>query len=282
MKWDTIHPQPTTYSFAQADGIVAHATANNQRVHGHTLLWHSQAPQWIQGLSGAAMRTALQDHINTVVGRYANSVGSWDLVNEVINAGGSPQLRQSFWTQNYPGNFVRDAFTFARAADQDAQLCINDYNVEGSPMQAGSKAQRLFQLIQTELAAGTPITCVGLQSHFIVGQLPNLQQSLAQWATLGITIRITELDIRIPLPGTTQQFQTQASNYASVVDACQAVPACAGITIWGIDDGHSWLPNSCCPEGVPLLWNSSYQKKPAYDATANAFGPSPADNHPPT
>jgi endo-1,4-beta-xylanase len=282
MKWDTIHPQPTTYAFAQADGIVAHAAANNQAVHGHTLLWHSQSPQWIQGLSGAAMRTALQGHINTVVGRYANSVQSWDVVNEVINDGSSPQLRQSFWTSNYPGNFVRDAFTFARAADPDAQLCINDYNVEGSPMQAGSKAQRLFQLIQTELAAGTPITCVGLQSHFIVGQLPNLQQTLAQWATLGITVRITELDIRIPLPGTTQQFQTQATNYASVVDACQAVAACAGITIWGIDDGHSWLPNSCCPEGVPLLWNSSYQKKPAYDATANAFGPSPVDNQPPT
>ena len=95
-------------------------------------------------------------------------------------------------------------------------------------------------------------------------------------------IRITELDIRIPLPGTTQQFQTQATNYASVVDACQAVAACGGITIWGIDDGHSWLPNSCCPEGVPLLWNSSYQKKPAYDATANAFGPSPVDSEPPT
>ena len=134
----------------------------------------------------------------------------------------------------------------------------------------------------TELAAGTPITCVGLQSHFIVGQLPNLQQTLAQWASLGIRVRITELDIRIPLPGTTQQFQTQASNYASVVDACQAVSACAGITIWGIDDGHSWLPNSCCPEGVPLLWNSSYQKKPAYDATANAFGPSSGDTQAPT
>src|SRR4051794_13920595 len=42
MKWDTIHPQPTTYNFAQADGIVAHAAANTQVVHGHTLLWHSQ------------------------------------------------------------------------------------------------------------------------------------------------------------------------------------------------------------------------------------------------
>jgi endo-1,4-beta-xylanase len=284
LKWESTEPSPNTFTFDQADGVIAHAVANNQVVHGHTLLWHSQTPQWVQNLSGTAMRSALQNHINRVMGRYANNsaVRSWDVVNEVINDGSSPQLRQSFWTSNYQGNFVRDAFNFARAADPDAQLCINDYNVEGNPDQAGSKSNRLFQLVQTEKAAGTPIDCVGLQSHFIVGQIPNLQQTISRYASLGVTVRITELDIRIPLPGTPAQFQTQASNYAAVVDACQAVAACAGITIWGIDDGHSWLPNSCCPEGVPLLWDASYNKKPAYDATANAFGPSQVDNQPPT
>ena len=284
LKWENTEPSQNTFTFDQADGVVAHAVANNQIVHGHTLLWHSQTPQWVQNLSGTAMRSALQNHISRVVGHYANNsaMRSWDVVNEVINDGGSPQLRQSFWTANYPGNFVRDAFNFARAADPDAQLCINDYSVEGSPDQAGSKSQRLFQLVQTEKAAGTPIDCVGLQSHFVVGQLPDLQQTITRYASLGVTVRISELDIRIPLPGTTAQFQTQASNYATVVNACKAVAACSGITIWGIDDGHSWLPASCCPEGVPLLWDASFNKKPAYDATANAFGPSPVDNQPPT
>jgi endo-1,4-beta-xylanase len=95
-------------------------------------------------------------------------------------------------------------------------------------------------------------------------------------------VRISELDIRIPLPGTAAQFQIQASNYATVVNACKAVAACLGITIWGIDDGHSWLPNSCCPEGVPLLWDASFVKKPAYDATSNAFSPAPPPTTPPT
>jgi endo-1,4-beta-xylanase len=287
LKWDTTEPSQNSFSFTQADGIVASAAANNQIVHGHTLLWHSQTPSWVQSLSGTAMRTALQNHINNVMGHYASNpaVRSWDVVNEVINDGSSPQLRQDFWTANYPGDFVRDAFTFARAADPDAMLCINDYSVEGSPMQAGTKAQRLFQLVQSEKAAGAPIDCVGLQSHFIVGQIPNLQQSLAQWASLGVSVRISELDIRIPLPASDAQLQTQASNYATVVNACKAVAACGGITIWGIDDGHSWLPNSCCPEGAPLLWDAGFLKKPAYDATANAFGAGSGgstDTQPPT
>jgi endo-1,4-beta-xylanase len=283
LKWDATEPNQGQFTFTQADGIVANAVANNQIVHGHTLLWHSQTPGWVQSLTGTALHDALQRHISNVVGHYANNaaVRSWDVVNEVINDGGSPQLRQDFWTQNYPGDFVHDAFTFARAADPDAMLCINDYGVEGSPDTSGSKSQRLFQLVQSEKAMGTPIDCVGLQSHFIVGQIPNLQQSIARYASLGVTVRISELDIRIPLPGTDAQFQTQASNYASVVNACKAVTACGGITIWGIDDGHSWLPNSCCPEGVPLLWDSSFNKKPAYDATANAFAGSTSDTTPP-
>jgi endo-1,4-beta-xylanase len=284
MKWDATEPNQNQFNFTAADGIVANAVANNQIVHGHTMLWHSQAPGWLQSLTGAALKSALQNHIMTVMGRYANNsaVKSWDVVNEAINDNSSPQLRQDFWTQNYPGDFIHDAFTFARAADPDATLCINDYNVEGSPDSAGSKSQRLFQLVQSEKAMGTPIDCVGLQSHFIVGQIPDLQTSMARYASLGVTVRISELDIRIPLPGTDAQFQTQAQNYASVVTACKAVAACGGLTIWGIDDGHSWLPNSCCPEGVPLLWNSSFQKKPAYDATANAFGTGPADTTAPT
>ncbi|HZM77788.1 MAG TPA: endo-1,4-beta-xylanase [Candidatus Limnocylindrales bacterium] len=274
MKWDTIEPSAGNTQFAQADGIVANATANNQIVHGHTLLWHSQAPNYIMQASGTTMRDLLRSHINNVMGHYANNptVKGWDVVNEVINDNSSPQLRQSFWTSNYPGNFVRDAFTFARAADPDAELCINDYSVEGDPTQAGTKANRLFQLVQTEKAAGTPIDCVGLQSHFIVGQIPNLATSFARWATLGVRVRISELDIRIPLPADATELQTQANNYASVVNACKGTATCEGITIWGIDDGHSWLPNSCCPEGAPLLWDANFAKKPAYDATANAFG----------
>ena len=284
MKWDTIEPTQGNLQFAQADGIVANATANSQIVHGHTLLWHSQAPNYIMQASGTTMRDLLRSHINGVMGHYASNpaVTSWDVVNEVINDNSSPQLRQSFWTSNYPGNFVRDAFTFARAADPNAELCINDYSVEGDPTQAGTKANRLFQLVQTEKAAGTPIDCVGLQSHFIVGQIPNLATSFARWASLGVRVRISELDVRIPLPADATELQTQANNYASIVTACKGTATCDGITIWGIDDGHSWLPNSCCPEGAPLLWDANFAKKTAYDATANAFGTSPVDPTPPS
>jgi Phage-related protein, tail component len=68
-------------------------------------------------------------------------------------------------------------------------------------------------------------------------------------------------------------LQQQAQNYTTVVNACLAVAACEGITLWGIDDGSSWLPNECCGyEGDALLWDANFQPKPAYNAVMTALG----------
>ena len=77
MKWAEIHPEPGVYDFSGADAVVAFARANHQEVRGHTLLWHSQNPQWVIDASAdwtcQEARDVLEDHIRTVVGRYAVS-----------------------------------------------------------------------------------------------------------------------------------------------------------------------------------------------------------------
>jgi endo-1,4-beta-xylanase len=272
LKWESTENSDDNYTFAQADGVIAFAQANNQQVHGHTLVWHSQTPGYVQGLSATAMRAEMQEHINAVVGRYANNpaVVSWDVVNEAIGDNG--QLRTSFWLNTLGESYIADAFRFARAVDGNADLCINDYNIEGQ----NAKSDRLFTLVQSLLQQNVPITCVGFQSHLVINQIPStFQSNMQRFANLGLKVRITELDIRIPLPSDAQELQTQANNYTTVVNVCRAVSACSGITLWGIDDGHSWLPNSCCGggnEGDPLLWTASYQQKPAYAAVNAALG----------
>ena len=51
MKWAEVHPEPGVYDFSGADAVVAFARANHQEVRGHTLLWHSQNPQWVTDAS---------------------------------------------------------------------------------------------------------------------------------------------------------------------------------------------------------------------------------------
>jgi len=271
MKWETIEPNDDQYNFGPADGIVAFAQANGMKVHGHTLVWHNQTPGYVQNLSATALRAEMQEHIQALVGRYANNptVVSWDVVNEPI-ADGTGQLRQSFWLNRLGPSYIADAFRFARQADPDADLCINDYGIDG----INTKSNAMYNLVQDLLNQGVPITCVGFQGHLQLNQIPStLQQNLERFAALGLKVRITELDIRIPLPSDQNEFQQQAQNYTTVVNACLAVPACEGITLWGIDDGSSWLPNECCGnEGDALLWDANFQPKPAYNAVMTALG----------
>ncbi|MGH3990879.1 MAG: endo-1,4-beta-xylanase, partial [Pseudonocardiaceae bacterium] len=77
MKWDATEPNRGQFTFTAADQVMAFAEANGQQVHGHTLVWHSQTPGWVQGLDATQLRQAMQQHIATVVGRYAGRVQAW-------------------------------------------------------------------------------------------------------------------------------------------------------------------------------------------------------------
>ncbi|MFD8213197.1 endo-1,4-beta-xylanase [Streptomyces sp. NPDC059697] len=41
MKWDAVEPTRGSFNWAAADRLVAHASAHNQGVRGHTLAWVS-------------------------------------------------------------------------------------------------------------------------------------------------------------------------------------------------------------------------------------------------
>jgi len=207
------------------------------------------------------MRAAMEDHIATVAGRYSGRVGSWDVVNEALNEDGT--LRGSFWLQTLGPSYIADAFRFARQADPDAKLFINDYNVEGQ----NAKSDGLYNLVSDLQAQGVPIDGVGLQGHLIVGQTPgDIQANIARFAALGVEVRITELDIRMTLPVDDAKLAQQADDYRGVIDACLAVPGCTGITTWGFTDKYSWIPGFFDGQGAALPFDENYNPKPAYDA----------------
>ncbi|MEU8360586.1 endo-1,4-beta-xylanase [Nonomuraea sp. NPDC048882] len=281
MKWDSTEPSQGQFNFSGADAIVNFATQNNQQVHGHTLIWHQQTPGWVQGLGASAMRTAIQNHISQVVGRYADNpaVVSWDVVNEVFDDNGN--MRTSFWYNTLGQSYIADAFRAARAADSNARLCINDYNVEG----INAKSTAMYNLVSSLRQQGVPVDCVGFQGHLAIQYgFPNdLQQNLQRFADLGVQVRITELDIRMQMPRNSSKDTTQATYYRNVVNACNAVTACAGVTIWGFTDKYSWVPDTFSGEGAALIYDESYQQKPSYAAVHDALsGGTSTDTTPPT
>jgi endo-1,4-beta-xylanase len=280
MKWDATEPNDNQFNFSGGDQIVAFAQQNGMTVHGHTLVWHSQTPGYVQGMNATNMRAEMQAHIAAVVGHWANNptVTGWDVVNEIFNEDGT--FRQSFWFNTLGQSFVADAFRAARQADPDAKLCINDFNVED----INAKSTAMFNLVQSLRSQGVPIDCVGFQSHLAIQfSFPStLQQNIQRFANLGVHVRISELDVRMLNPESAAKDTQQAQYYTNVVNACLAVTNCDGITIWGFTDLHSWIPGTFSDQCCGLIFDNNYQPKPAYDAVANAFGPGPVDTTPPS
>ena len=65
-----------------------------------------------------------------------------------------------------------------------------------------------------------PITCVGFQAHLVINEssFSTMQQNMQRFANLGLKLRITEIDIRIPLPADSSELTSQANNYRTVVN----------------------------------------------------------------
>ncbi len=278
MKWDTTEPSQGSFNFSSADQIVSFAQSRNMKIRGHTLVWHSQLPSWVSSLSGSSnVLSAMDNHISTEMNHFKGKIWYWDVVNEAFNDDGS---RRSDVFQNQIGNnYIADAFIAAHAADPSAKLCYNDFNIEGE----NAKSNAVFNMVQSFKSSGVPIDCVGFQSHLIVGQVPSdFQANLQRFAALGVDVQITELDIRMPTPPSSANLNQQASDYSTVVKACMAVSRCTDITVWGVDDGHSWVPNTFPGQGAALLFDANYQPKPAFNAVIQALGGSTGGTPTPT
>ena len=91
LKWALIHPREgeNGYNFGPADAFVDFGIKNNMYIVGHTLVWHSQTPNWVfQGtnppptsantqVSGQTASTNLASTNASGVGRFGRGTWRW-------------------------------------------------------------------------------------------------------------------------------------------------------------------------------------------------------------
>ncbi len=232
LKWQLIHPREGAegYDFVGADAFVNFGLSNNMYVVGHTLVWHSQTPNWVFAgtnpppaniasntnapgtnrfgggfgryngprASRDELLQRMRDHIHTVVRRYKGKVKSWDVVNEAIADGaGTNLLRNSLWLEIIGPDFIAKAFQYAHEADPDAILRYNDYGLENP-----AKRKKLATLIKSLQAQNVPVHAIGSQAHVNVSMtFETMDQALTEMAVLGLPIHITELDVNSAASG---------------------------------------------------------------------------------
>ncbi|KAH8100978.1 glycoside hydrolase superfamily [Cristinia sonorae] len=269
MKWDATEPSRGSFSWSGADAIANLAKKNGQLLRGHNCVWYSQLPSWVSSgnFNAATLTSIIQTHCSTLVSRYKGQVYSWDVVNEPFNDDGT--WRTDVFFNTLGTDYVSIALQAARAADPAAKLYINDYNIEGP----SAKSTAMQNLVKSLKQANVPLDGIGLQGHFIVGELPQgLEDNLRAFTALGVEVAITELDIRMTLPATAALLAQQQKDYQTVVAACQAVEGCVGVTIWDFTDKYSWVPQTFSGQGEACPWDQNLQRKPAFQGIVAGFG----------
>jgi endo-1,4-beta-xylanase len=298
MKWMNIHPEQDRWNWAPADQFVDFGTKHGMRIVGHTLVWHSQVPRSVfldesgNPVSGERLAARMENHIATVVGRYRNRIGIWDVVNEAIDED-EKGWRQTQWFKILGPTYMERAFQLAHDADPKAHLIYNDYN-EHNPGRRGFLVER----IRDYKRRGIPVHGVGFQGHIGL-DYPDLREyeaSIEAIAAEGLKVHVTELEVDVlPRPSAFTGAEISAvEEYADKLNPyVNGLPKeveqqqidrykrffelllehrdkIERVTFWGVHDGVSWK-NSFPVRGrtnYPLLFDRDLNRKPVYDAVA--------------
>ncbi len=279
-KIDATEPSQGNFSLSQPREQLDFTEKNGMDMRGHTLVWHSQVPEWISSdgkknnhnWTKDQLSDIMKNHIVGVAGGLKSRVREWDVVNECLDddqniVWSNPSgynLRASVWKQVIGEEYIEQAFRIAHEVDPDALLYINDYGVE---FMGDAKSEAYYNLIKSLVDKGTPIHGVGLQCHLTTGQVNarKLKENIHRYQELGLKCIITELDITQADPKAADAAKRQAEDYCAIIMAALSEENCPSVVVWGLSDSDSWRENN------PLLFDGNIQPKEAYFAVHAAL-----------
>ena len=295
--FDTEPNGPGGFDFSRTDRSADFAVSHGAKIRGHNLVWGLDLPAWVKNgnYTPDQLQSILKNHVQTVVAHYAQKypgqVIAWDVINEPVCDDGEANcvngLRTTIWSAIHkpgstdPTDYISLALQWAHQADPNAKLYINEYDVE----YPNAKMDRLYSLLTTLRAQGTPIDGVGFQSHVntvYTHTSQDLVQNMNRVAGLGLQSEVTELDVAIgntsvvppyALPQTPESLNQQATIYQSFVDACIRANNCNAVVVWGVWDPVSWLNDpfngATIKTYYPDLLDNNFNPKPAFQALVN-------------
>ncbi|WP_203137850.1 endo-1,4-beta-xylanase [Microbacterium sp. JZ31] len=250
-------------------------TERGVRVKGHPLVWHTVKATWLDALPSDEVERVVRARIAREATDFAGLVDTWDAINEVAimpdfvnEPDGVPNAVSRLARELGRTGIVRLAFDTARAANPDATLLINDFDL----------SERYERVIADALDAGVRIDAIGLQTHMHQGFRgeEQLLEIADRFARFGLPLHFTETslvsgDLMPPeiedlndfvvdsWPSTPEGEERQADEIERLYRTLAGHPAVEAITYWGITDAGAWL-------GAPIgLLRADGSRKPAYD-----------------
>jgi len=296
------------YNWEQTDEFIEFAIDNNMKIIGHTFVWHEQSPDWLTTGTRAEISVKLEKYITDVMKRYKGKIMSWDVCNEVFTTFGEVEREEnklqsslcynwrnalrtndnSRWSKAFSqddgdiGEFIYLAFKYAREADPDTVLYYNDFCLDYP-----AKREATYQMVKElneKYAAETGdnrklIEGIGMQSHYnlVETDIQNVRDSIDKFASLGVRVSVTELDVAITVVShdwnkstpeiklTPEIEEQQANMYSDLFKIyLEKQEHIERVTLWGCDDGTHWRQKY-----FPTIRHADLSPKLAYHALVN-------------
>lgn len=253
-KWASIEGSRGNYNWRGCDAAYNWAKQNNAHFKFHALVWGSQYPNWLNGLSVDETKKAITAWFDAVKNHYPD-LEMIDVVNEAIKSGGSyhsgygngNNIIGALGGDNGNYEFVVTAFKMARERWPDAILIYNDYNTVQWQKNEG------IDLINKIKRAGAPVDAYGLQAHDMQKagggnggtggggtclDLNQLKSAIEEiWTKTQMPMFISEYDIA------SDDDNDQKNCYSQQISYFMENEHIAGITLWGYIYGSTWTTN---------------------------------------
>ncbi|MEQ1921589.1 MAG: endo-1,4-beta-xylanase [Pyrinomonadaceae bacterium] len=238
------------------------------RTQAAPVLWGTNkygSPAWLPN-GRDELLYVLQQRVKNAVTR-ADGVSDIEIVNEPLSK------KPDVIAGAISGDYIAQAFQWARASAPYKRLLINESGIFGSVARHNYNADKYFALVDGLIKKDVPVDIIGIQAHAI-GQWyepADVAHQLERYSSLGRPVQITEFSVQTfdyddkktpqPISGSyrsgTWDAEKQAEFYREFYTVAFGSPAVEGITTWGLDDERAWLP------GIGVI-DKNVEPKPAY------------------
>lgn len=265
-------------NFDTLDEVLQICYNNGISVRAHTLVWHSQTPDWFFRVgyskdygyvSAAQMDIRMEYYIKSVMnhvytGPYGSVVYAWDVVNEYLHA------QDSGWQAIYGD--VTTSPAFVKRAFQYAYDCISYFKLTDSvslfynDFNTYMEVEDVIQMIRYINSDRKLCNGVGMQSHLgtTFPSVAYYTAALQAFVDAGFEVQITELDV-------VNKDNVDQANYmydlmTNILTIKKNGGNITGITFWGIADDVTWIKGE-----TPLLFSTLGTAKYAYYRLLEAY-----------
>ncbi len=243
-KWVPYEQNPT-----QARNLVNWLEENGiENIRGHALMWdreyyedNTSIPADVPGLynNKTALDARIKGHIDSICGAFQGELVDWDVVNELV---GNHTI-----TELYNKTPLIQWFDWARAADPDATLYINETGITGN----GDTGLNTFTgYLDWMVENDVDFDGIGVQSHFSSACHPmEFYRQIETLAAYGKKMKITEYDFK-------NSGALHGNFTRDIMTLCFSHPNMEGFYMWGFWDGSHWLDSA-------TLFDQNWNLKPS-------------------